>query len=69
MTEGEAKGKRCCVPGCGWPLQAKTGCSWPYVDGYCIGSDCMAWRWMQGMCTDPGVALPEEGYCGLAGAP
>lgn len=43
------------------------------VDGNCIGSACMMWRWHLG--DDPesrskgGICLPPTGYCGLAGKP
>jgi hypothetical protein len=30
---------------------------------WCIGSDCMMWRWYSGTPKD------ERGYCGLAGKP
>lgn len=36
----------------------------------CIGSDCMAWRWLD-PASDPAV-VPESarrGFCGLAGRP
>lgn len=40
MTEDEAKEKRCCVPGCGEVLMQNG-----IPVNYCIGSECMAWRW------------------------
>ena len=41
------------------------------LDSYCIGSDCMAWRWsaaaLEGI---TGAELhPAQGYCGLVGKP
>lgn len=40
----------------------------------CIGSQCMAWRWLEKFVAVPGGHfIPEEnpttGYCGLAGKP
>ena len=62
MTEQEAKTKWCpmvrapmliapAIPGNKYGANAK-----------CVGSDCMMWRWIDGVETDSG------GYCGLAGA-
>ena len=31
---------------------------------YCLGSDCMAWRWILGRAD---ATQPRSGYCGLAG--
>lgn len=72
MTEQEAKQKRCCVYGGGapaWVANPKSGNLSPLTVWMCIGSECMGWRWVHGVCHDPGVVLPEEGYCGRAGAP
>jgi hypothetical protein len=50
MTEDEAKTKWCPkIEHRGW--------------GKCIGSGCMAWRWI-----NPDSEAPE-GFCGLAGRP
>ena len=57
MTEDEAKQKACC----------KTMPNRPdgkLVTAACLGSDCMAWRWIS-----PGSLNDERGYCGLAGIP
>jgi len=75
MTEDEAKTKRCCGPeGCGFVGNDK--------ERYCIGSQCMAWRWIKidrdykfGPADDEGKMkvlsspITEYGYCGLAGKP
>jgi hypothetical protein len=46
---------------------------------FCIGSRCMAWRWVEEVFVlNPGASSPErrslrpsktDGYCGLAGKP
>ena len=59
LTEEEAREKVCPMP----------------VAPYCIGSQCMAWRWeMQpkNIQAHPAVQTPERttrGYCGLARKP
>ena len=73
MTEEEAKSKWCphvrSYAG-GW--NADSSHRIPTV-ARCIGSDCMAWRWVQDELTtfianDKTVVTPSEhGYCGLAG--
>lgn len=35
------------------------------LSGYCVGSECMAWRWQHNNPT----ASTGHGYCGLAGRP
>lgn len=40
----------------------------------CLGSQCMAWRWVGGWSRDDrsganGPVVPSKGYCGDAGAP
>jgi hypothetical protein len=38
----------------------------------CIGSACMAWRWVEGERSQgmfQGVSPPTKGYCGKAGRP
>lgn len=54
MTEDEAKGKWCCGPLHGDLPSA----------GVCIGSACMAWRWL----SNTSMHYPhDEGFCGLTG--
>jgi hypothetical protein len=48
VTEEEAKKKACCGP-----RNDSIG-QW---DRRCIGSECMAWRW---------ISKTEKGYCGLS---
>jgi hypothetical protein len=36
------------------------------VDAYCIGSDCMMWRWQQQQANEP---FRPVGWCGLASRP
>lgn len=73
MTEDEAKLMRCCGPeGCGVvgnPDYEGGPCS-----RWCIGSACMAWRWIDKAGTkEDGTANyyagSWKGYCGLAGKP
>lgn len=67
MTEDEAKTKAC--------FRAATfGASQQLADGpgpRCIGSACMAWRWMDAAKGYDSAAIRNEqgGYCGLAGGP
>jgi len=76
MSEDEAKTKWCCGP-----LQNLRGMMvLSYIAngsakeieetfpsrGFCIGSDCMAWRW-EGEVDHGGP--DDHGYCGLAGKP
>lgn len=35
----------------------------------CIGSSCMAWRWLAEQPIRNGVVARTEGFCGLAGRP
>jgi hypothetical protein len=62
MTEDEAKTKWCPkIEHRGW--------------GKCIGSGCMAWRWMLNVGENPEnpaeatILPPVKGYCGLGGRP
>ena len=62
MPEREAKNKRCPRPA---PFVLDNG-------GWCIGSNCMAWRWCETMVNGPDSYISEpgpKGYCGLAGLP
>ena len=40
----------------------------PHETSPCLGSDCMAWRWVMidGPCGDD-IPSQKRGYCGLAG--
>ncbi len=77
MTEGEAKTTRCCGDeGCGIKREIRKQEA-PFNEFYarfCIGSACMAWRWvtLYGE-SDFGERIAEisktDGYCGLAGKP
>lgn len=68
VSEHEANGKLC-VLGTGADTHAR--------QGHCIGSECMAWRWVETHIKDPewpeGTRLiassDTHGYCGLAGKP
>jgi len=73
-TEKEAGGRRCCVTGCGVPdptfSSAKIQSLRGNVPHYCIGSQCLGWRWsvfvfdgLDSYRSDP----PPKGYCGRAG--
>jgi hypothetical protein len=81
MTEDEAKTKWCpFVRWTAWDikemdLEADSRCIKSNRDDIahenvsditCIGSDCMAWRWMYGDSEFPRKSS-ESGYCGLAG--
>ena len=64
MTEKEAKTKWC-------PINGDTDAG---SSSDCIGSRCMAWRWLHKAGTDENdqpnyYAGPWQGYCGLAGRP
>lgn len=66
MTEDEAKTKWCPHVRVGDKAVNR------YFDGfpshsYCIGSECMAWRWIKPVYT--GDAKNKYGFCGLAGKP
>lgn len=73
VKEGQAGKVRCCGP-------ENTGALIGDANGdyhrYCIGSKCMAWRWvsqasMNNPTRQPGAGIQtikqEVGYCGLAG--
>lgn len=77
MQESEAKEKICHRQ-----FNARQADDGIYEHGYCIGSDCMAWRWNGTMreveAGTPGAVefaahphrwfvLPTDGRCGLAG--
>ena len=63
MTEDEAKKKMC--PQSLSPISDGMGCI-TNCDCFCIGSQCMAWRWD----VKPVDGLMNGiGYCGLAGKP
>jgi hypothetical protein len=80
MTEDEAKAKWCPAfrgndHGVNRPLDLDTNA----MMGRCIGSACMAWRWIEdaefraradrAFDRDGTRLMPDRGYCGLAGAP
>ena len=77
MTEEEAKTKWCPharIPS-GEPAVAVNRPE-PYDNDvpHCLGSFCMAWRWLHKAGTDENdqpnyYAGPWQGYCGLAGRP
>lgn len=75
MTEDEAKKKWCpfvrlCVKGqsAGNRYGDENGTIENPSSCRCIGSDCMAWRWADGMPSITGKPKNMcEGYCGLAG--
>lgn len=75
MTEDEAKQKRCCVYGAGDAPGEHN-----FHAYYCVGSECMAWRWvghrsaagrarMERYGVVESVEPQENGYCGRAGEP
>ena len=81
VTEEEAKTKRC-QEGFGPPLSDLPmtfpmggGGGWPAHTSpvHCIGSACMAWRWLLfGHVSDTPRTLGDDrsrGYCGKAGKP
>ncbi len=57
MSEADAQKKRCCRG----------------LADTCLGSMCMAWRWVEtNISSEPGELYPSRdthGYCGLAGPP
>lgn len=63
LTEEEAKGKKCCNPDSFKQVQ-----DW---GGWCIASQCMAWRWRRRYADDAKEAKISHvtGFCGLAGKP
>jgi hypothetical protein len=88
MTEDEAKTKWCphvralALASNNFPIAANrvTDTSGTPEQSRCIGSACMAWRWiaptpmfrpgtMELAAMDPGTDKPTRGYCGLAGKP
>ncbi len=67
-TDELARTKQCCVTGCGKtdPIHDSTGIR------YCIGSQCMGWRWTEIMIDGRDSYISEpgpKGYCGRAGLP
>lgn len=61
MDEVTANQTRCCGPdSCGKANSIASN------DTYCVGSLCMAWRWLAPVAP---ATEPTEGYCGLAGKP
>ncbi|MCC6776675.1 MAG: hypothetical protein IT537_08575 [Hyphomicrobiales bacterium] len=52
LVESDAKERMC-------PLRSSAAMG----AAYCVGSQCMAWRWR-----DEKSRLDRRGYCGLAGA-
>jgi hypothetical protein len=78
LTEAEAK-KRWCpfarAPGnyaYGLPTNNRNERGGPTARAKCIGSDCMAWRWIDAEVEfqRTGTHQPTNtGYCGLAGKP
>jgi len=73
-TEKEAYLNRCCVHQCGVPgseySQAKIQSLRGNVPHFCIGSDCMGWRWSEPVFAGPDSYRSEpgpKGYCGRAG--
>jgi hypothetical protein len=87
MTEEEAKTKACCgsymiAAAIATADYSRTGAPRPdAINGYCIGSACMAWRWetrqtnpvhpMMAVSMDyqPIYEATDQGFCGLARAP
>ena len=79
MTEDEAKTKWC--PHIRYtPPTQESGWSWnsndPCGQPMCIGSACMAWRWVEPpsdwlahATVEQREAYRPHGYCGLAGKP
>lgn len=73
LTEKEAEETRCCGPeGCGRGVSVKRNDAPTGAIHYCIGSECMGWRWTSEMFDGPDSYRAEpgpKGYCGLAGLP
>lgn len=72
MTEGEAKTKWCCGPKMVADMfLASKGYPNPNLNGRCIGSSCMAWRWDIEYNRNRKFDKPADawGFCGLAGTP
>lgn len=71
VTEEEAKTKICCGDeGCGQVVIVKVGLVEDNYERRCIGSACMAWRWLDGTIYNGHPREPEAlGYCGKAGKP
>ena len=71
MTENEAKTKLCVNSAPNWVSSTSS----VHPSAACLGSACMAWRWLPRYGENPnnsaeGMSLPPtEGYCGLAGRP
>jgi hypothetical protein len=74
LTEEKARTKRCqesfgdtnvSPAGTAYSAHIQYGCSTAVQTSpsYCIGSACMAWRWVRSTVND------MEGYCGKAGQP
>jgi hypothetical protein len=73
-TEAEAVTKRCCVTGCGAPSPelspAMVKSKGKTIELFCIGSQCMGWRFNEFMFNGPDSYVSEPGplgYCGRAG--
>ena len=69
MTEEEAKKKWC--PESRHSFDEQTGPGWNTGESHnCIGSRCMAWRWIPSVNTaGRPVHGSGNGFCGLAGKP
>lgn len=63
VTEDEAKTKRC-HQSMGFEKQ-------PAYPSHCMGSACMAWRWLDSVeyRDEPRAGNRLQGYCGKAGRP
>jgi hypothetical protein len=70
ISEKAARSARCCGPdGCGTHHVA-VGTSQSHYR-FCVGAECMAWRWVETHIKKDGKAQlsgDTHGYCGLAGA-
>lgn len=81
-TEDEAKKKWCPMARCGGNVGCNRG-GGDFASGpYCIGSDCMMWRWLNQkvwQCAETGEIMHKDfsdngklvsvGYCGITGKP